>query len=79
MTTNRPIFIFSTWLEEVWEDMIPLIRKRCIAIPSWIDGEGNLRFDESYFNDMLNSESIWNISYDAITTFNIPQSVNAAT
>ena len=79
MTTNRPIFIFSTWLDEVWEDMVPLLCKRCITIPSWIDSEGKLCFDENYFNDMLKSESIWKINYDAVTAFNIPQSINAIT
>ena len=72
MTTNRPIFIFSTWLEEVWEEMIPLIKERCIVIPSWIDEKGDFYYDEVYFTKMLKSDDIWKINYDAVEAFMIP-------
>ena len=78
ITTNRPIFIFTTWLDEVWEDMQPLIRKRCIAIPSWIDDKGKLNFDREYFSNKLKSESIWKINHDALDKFFIPQITDEA-
>lgn len=72
MTTNRPIFIFSTWLEEVWDEMVPAISKRCITIPSWIDSSGVMHFDEKYFRDKLLSKGIWEIDNQAVNDFMIP-------
>jgi hypothetical protein len=73
MTTNRPIFIFSVWLDEVWEEMIPLIEKRCIVIPSWIDENGSFYFDEEFFSSILKSDDLWNINYEAVDSFMIPR------
>ena len=73
MTTNRPIFIFSIWLEEVWEHMIPSIVKRCIVIPSWIDENGILQYNEKYFKEKLKSDDIWDVDYEVVNKYMIPQ------
>ena len=72
LTTNRPIFIFSTWLEDIWDEMVTVIKKRCIIIPSKIDSNGLLQFDKKFFLERIKSKEIWNIDYEIVNKFMIP-------
>lgn len=46
LLTNKPIIIFESSLEDVWEPASKLLRKRCRVIPSWVAEDGRLMFDE---------------------------------
>jgi hypothetical protein len=46
LLTNKPIIIFESSLEDVWEPASELLRKRCRVVPSWIAEDGRLMFDE---------------------------------
>ena len=52
--TNKPIIIFESSLEDVWEPASQLLRKRCRVIPSWVAEDGRLMFDESKLIAALN-------------------------
>jgi hypothetical protein len=71
-TTNRPIFIFSTWLDDVWEEMIPMLKTRCNIIPSMIDSNGILKFDKEKLIAKINSKKEWEIDYSIVNEFMIP-------
>lgn len=71
LTTNRPIFIFSTWLDDVWGDMIPMLKTRCNIIPSRIDSDGMLQFDKEKLIAKTNSINKWEIDYSIVNKFMI--------
>jgi len=47
LLTNRPIVCFKSMLQNVWDDMLILLEKRCTVIPSWFDSQtGEFLFDD---------------------------------
>jgi hypothetical protein len=72
LTTNKPIFIFSIWLNDVWEEMIPFLKKRCVIIPSWFDDNGILQYDSDYFKNALGLDYSLNIDFDIVKKYMIP-------
>jgi hypothetical protein len=53
LLTNKPVIIFESALEDVWEPARELLRKRCRVVPSWIAEDGRLMFDEDRLVDAL--------------------------
>jgi len=53
LLTNRPIIIFDTMLNDIWEDVRELIRRRCRVIPSYIKPDGTISFDEEALSETL--------------------------
>lgn len=46
LLTNGPIIFFETFLNEVWEEVHEPLKKRCRVIPSKIEPDGSMLFDE---------------------------------
>ena len=53
LLTNKPMIIFESALEDVWEPARELLRKRCRVVPSWVAEDGRLMFDEDKLVDAL--------------------------
>ncbi len=53
LLTNKPIVIFERTLDDVWGQARELLRKRCRVVPSWIEEDGRLMFDEDKLLDAL--------------------------
>jgi len=46
LLTNRPVIIFETFFNEVWEEVHEPLKKRCRVIPSKMESDGSMLFDE---------------------------------
>jgi len=53
LLTNRPILFFDILLKDIWEELHEPLRKRCRVIPSLIDEDGKLKYDEKAFSNAL--------------------------
>lgn len=53
LTTVKPIVIFEHCLENIWEDVHDLLRKRCFVIPSKFDGISKVEFDAESLKSVL--------------------------
>lgn len=51
--TNRPMIIFESALEGVWEPARELLKKRCRVVSSWLAEDGRLMFDEEKLIEAL--------------------------
>lgn len=47
LLTDRPCIIFESLLEDVWKEAGELLKKRCRVVPSWINEDGRLMFDQN--------------------------------
>jgi len=53
LLTNKPIIFFETMLGSVWGELYEPLKKRCRVVPSRLDAEGRLIFDEDAFVEAL--------------------------
>jgi hypothetical protein len=56
LLTNRPIIFFETMLNSVWDELHEPLKRRCRVVPSWLDANGRLVFEEDAFIGALMQE-----------------------
>ncbi|MFA5010594.1 MAG: hypothetical protein WC644_01455 [Ignavibacteria bacterium] len=62
LTTNKNIYFFDYLLKDVWEEIHEALYERCNIIPSWLDKNGFLEYDEYVLQEMINNPKYidWN-------------------
>jgi len=66
LATNKPIVVFSTYLDNLEPEVISLLSGRCIVIKSKISSEGNLQFSKKEILEKCIKAQKYDISYDII-------------
>tara|TARA_B100000315_G_scaffold234353_1_gene248283 strand:- start:3607 stop:5196 length:1590 start_codon:yes stop_codon:yes gene_type:complete len=58
LLTNKPIIIFEHLLNNIWKEPGDLLRNRCRVVPSYVNENGQVEFDEAKFIHFLNEKPV---------------------